>query len=71
MMRSSVVLPEPEGPSSASNSPACTSRERSCSTAAVSKVFDRFSTRIAVDEPTGSVTPCARCDLGTEAPFEE
>ncbi len=71
MMRSSVVLPEPEGPSSASNSPARMSSVKSRSTAAVSKVFETDSTLIAVALPIGLVTSCARRDVVGVAPFED
>ena len=39
MIRSSVVLPEPEGPSSATNSPVATERLTSLSAVKTPKVF--------------------------------
>src|SRR5258706_6978398 len=48
MTRSSVVLPDPEGPSSASNSPVCTSRLTSRSAENVPNCFDRLRTSMVI-----------------------
>ncbi len=43
-MRSSVVLPEPDGPSSATSSPALMSSDTPCSAGVAPKVLTTFST---------------------------
>src|SRR5258708_30217950 len=48
MTRSSVVLPDPEGPSSASNSPVCTSKLTSRSAENVPNCFDRLRTSMVM-----------------------
>src|SRR4051794_23245467 len=47
MIRSSVVFPEPEGPSSASNSPLATLRSRSSSAVNAPNLFTMFLSSIA------------------------
>src|SRR5436305_14865348 len=47
MIRNSVVFPEPEGPSSASNSPLATLRSTSSSAANAPNLFTMFLTSIA------------------------
>src|SRR5476651_978989 len=52
MIRNSVVLPEPDGPSSASNSPSATLRSTPSRAANASNFFTMFLTSIATrDEP--------------------
>ena len=51
MMRSSVVLPEPEGPSSATSSPAGMSRLRSSQTTVAPKRFCRWRTSMLIGAP--------------------
>jgi len=44
-MRSAVVLPDPDAPSSTTNSPGCTSRSKSRKTFTSPKLFSTFSNR--------------------------
>ncbi len=48
MVRSSVVLPEPDGPSSATSSPEETSSDTSSSAARPTYLFEMFSTRTCI-----------------------
>ena len=61
-MRSSVVLPEPDGPSSATSSPARMSSETPCSAGVAPKVLATFSTAHpwAVPSPDRDGAPRSR-----------
>src|SRR3954469_24554423 len=67
MIRSSVVLPEPDGPSSASNSPSATLRSTSSSAAKPPNFFTMLRTSIATGELSFVQMPfenglCQQCD---------
>src|ERR1041385_4102867 len=59
MMRSSVVLPQPDGPSSTQNSPSATSKEISLRIALAPNVFETLSTVSEAMAP--SVVQPTRC----------
>ena len=56
-MRSSVVLPEPDGPSSATSSPAAMSSETPCSAGVVPNALTTFSIDTSTACPMRLVTP--------------
>ena len=61
-MRSSVVLPEPDGPSSATSSPDLISSETPCSAGVSPKAFSTFSTDTSTGLPHFAVgAPGAAC----------
>src|SRR5438270_2002109 len=65
-MRRSVVLPDPEGPSSATNSPSSTVSETSPSAGYAEKLLETCSTRIDTSVLCGELTAMAPLERGLE-----